>query len=184
MVGLCAISPEACSRRFRGHSRLRWKVIGMHVELSRTYPVPRHRGFEYFMDVRSWTDWTTMDIVDREAAVWENPGDKMRYTRKTSLPGFPLKGEVVLDEVTSDELVLMTLTTTGLPVMPVECRFADAGPGAFTLTLTVHTDDPTGFMWEALERLLFIETLTARDMRSCLDGLEVLCQRPGMANPM
>ena len=151
----------------------------MHVELTRTYPVARHRGFEYFMDVESWTDWTTLDVANPQSAVWHQPGDTIRYTRKGSLPGFPMQGKAVLDEVTSDELVRMTLTTTGLPAMPVECRFTHAGPGAFTLSLAVHTDDPAGFFGDALERLLFVETLTARDMRKCLDGLAgVLVKTP------
>ena len=56
--------------------------------------------------------------------------------------------------------------------MPIECRFTHAGPAAFTITLSVHTEETTGFFEDALQRLLFIETLTTRDMRSCLDGLE------------
>lgn len=144
----------------------------MHVELSRTYPVSRQEGFGYFMDVGSWPDWTTLDVIDSEAPLWRQPGDAVSYTRKTSLPGFPMQGTAVLNEVDLDEVVRMTLTTTGLPEMPVECRFTDAGPGAFTLTLTVHTEDPAGFFGDALQRLLFVETLTARDMRKCLDGLQ------------
>ncbi len=151
----------------------------MQVELSRTYPVPRHHGFEYFMDVGSWADWTTLDVTDVEAAVWQQPGDTIRYSRTSGLPGFPMQGTAVLDEVVADELVRMTLTTTGLPAMPIECRFADAGSGAFTLTLTVHTDDPAGFFQDALQQLLFIERLTARDMRRSLGGLErVLVETP------
>lgn len=143
----------------------------MHIELSRTYPVNRSAGFGYFMDIRFWTDWTTLEVMEPDTADWERPGDAITYARKNSLPGFPMKGTAVLDEVVPDEWVLMTLTTAGLPAMPVECRFSHAGPGAFTLTLTVDTPTPAGFFEDALQRLLFIETLTARDMRSCLDGL-------------
>lgn len=144
----------------------------MHVELSRTYPTARHKGFEYVMDVTSWPEWTTLDVTDPEGATWEQPGDRIEYTRKNSLPGFPLQGAAVLDQLVHDEMVRMTLTTTGLPALPVECRFDHAGPGAFTLTLTVDTEDPIGFFEDALQRLMFVETMTARDMRRCLDGLE------------
>ncbi len=151
----------------------------MHVELSRTYPVSRKRGFDRFMDVKSWTDWTTLEVTNSEAAVWEKPGDTIRYARKTALPGFAMKGEGVLNEVATDVLVRMTMTTAGLPAMPIECQFAHAGRGAFTLTLTIDTDDPPGFFEDALQQLLFVETLTARDMRRCLDGLEkVLARTP------
>lgn len=144
----------------------------MHVELSRTYPVNRRAGFDYFMDLATWSEWTTLEVVDPEDSAWEQPGDTIHYARKGSLPGFPMQGTAVLNRVVTDEVVRMTLTTVGLPELPVECRFAHAGPGAFTLTLTVDTPDPAGFFEDALQRLLFIETLTARDMRSCLDGLE------------
>lgn len=144
----------------------------MHVELTRTFPVSRKRGFDYFMDVTSWTDWTTLDMTNAETVVWEKPGDAIRYSRKTALPGFAMKGEAVLDEVEEDERILMTLTTTGLPAMPVACRFAHAGRGAFTLTLTVDTVDPSGYFEDALQQLLFVEAFTARDMKRCLDGLE------------
>ncbi len=131
------------------------------------------------MDVCSWPEWTTLDLLDPQEAVWGKPGDAVRYARKSALPGFPMKGEAVLDEVAPDELVRMTLTTKGLPPMPVECRFAHAGPGAFTLRLIVRTDDPRGFAWDALQRLLFLEALIARDMRNCLDGLErILVKAP------
>lgn len=144
----------------------------MDIELSRTYPVARRKGFEYFMDVGSWSDWTTLDVVAPDEAAWERPGDTIRYARKTSLPGFPIQGTATLDDVTPDESVRMTLSTRGLPAMPVDCRFTHAGPGAFTLTLTVHTEDPVGFFEDALQRLLFLEAVTARDMRRCLAGLE------------
>lgn len=151
----------------------------MHVELTRTYPVARQKGFEYFMDVGSWAEWTTLEVTAPEEAVWQQPGDTISYSRKSGLPGLPMQGTAVLDEVRPDELVRMTLTTSGLPELPVECRFTNAGPGAFTLTLTVHTVDPAGFVADALQRLLFIEILIARDMRSCLDGLdETLTTRP------
>lgn len=124
------------------------------------------------MEIGSWSEWTTLDVVDPEVASWQQAGDAIRYSRKSSLPGFAMKGRAVLDDVVPDELVRMTLTTSGLPEMPVECRFTHAGPGAFTLTLTVETADPPGFFGDALQQVLFVESMTARDMRLCLDGLE------------
>jgi hypothetical protein len=167
---ICIAGEGARSTGLRTEERA--EVISVHVELTRTYPVARNKGFDYFMDVRSWTDWTTLDVADSEAVKWELSGDEIRYSRKSSLPGLSMQGKAVLDEVTPQEMVRMTMTTRGLPEMPVECRFAHAGPGAFTLTLTVHTADSPGFVGDALQRLMFIEKMTARDMRKCLDGLE------------
>jgi len=144
----------------------------MHVELSRTYPLSRGKGFAYFMDISTWDDWTTLTILDADTTSWREPGDVVNYTYATPIAGVPLKGSAVLDEVTPEELVKMRLRTAGLPDTPVECRFGHSGPGAFTLTLTVHTEDPAGFFAGALQQITMMETFVARDMRKCLDGLE------------
>lgn len=144
----------------------------MDIELSRTYPLSRSKGFAYFMDVATWDDWTTLTVIDPEKTSWRDPGDLVNYTYSMPIAGVPLKGSAVLDEVVQDELVKMRLCTTGLPDTPVECRFGHAGPGAFTLTLSVHTEDPPGFFGGALQQLTMMETFVERDMRKCLDGLE------------
>lgn len=145
----------------------------MHVKLARTYPVPVHDAFAFFMDIKSWADWTTLEVLNPEASAWEHPGDIISFTRKRSLSGLPMRGDIALDEVKTNELVRMTLRSPGvLPEIPVECRFVAAGAGALTLTLAVDTEDPPGFVWGALERLAFLENLIVRDMHRCLDGLE------------
>lgn len=58
----------------------------MHVEPTRAYPAARHRGFDYFMDFGSRTDWTTLDVVDPEAAAWHQPGDAIQYARMRFRP--------------------------------------------------------------------------------------------------
>lgn len=124
------------------------------------------------MDIGSWGVWSTLEVLDSETATWEQPGDEIRYERRTPLPGLPMRGKAALDEVIPDELVRMTMTTTGLSDLPIECRFDHAGSAAFTLSLEVDTEDPAGFFEDALERILFMEILIERDMRSCLEGLE------------
>ena len=143
-----------------------------HVELSRTYPVSRSKGFAYFMDVAAWDEWTTLTVVEPETTVWREPGDVVNYRYATPIAGVPLNGSAMLEEVRPEELVKMRLRTTGLPDAPVECAFSHAGLGAFTLTLMVHAEDPPGFFGAALQQLTMMETFAARDMRRCLDGLE------------
>lgn len=152
----------------------------MDVELKRTYPVSLQRGFEFFKDVRTWSDWTVLSIADPETAAWNEPGDEVRYSYRPPIPGFTLPGVATLDELIPDELIRMTLTGRGLPPMPVECRFDEAGPGAFTLRLRVHTDPPAGFFGDGLERLFWFEGFVARDMKRCLEQLEAALTQPAV----
>lgn len=144
----------------------------MDIDLSRTYPISRKRGFDYFMDIATWNDWTTLTVQEPETTSWRAPGDVVNYTYRTPIAGVPLKGSAVLDELEPGEVVKLRLRTLGLPDTPVECRFRHSGPGAFTLTLSVHTEDPPGFFGAALQQLTMMESFVARDMRKCLDGLE------------
>lgn len=149
------------------------EVALVDVELTRTYPISRHKGFELFMDVGGWAEWTVLRPAEPEKIVWKKKGDSFEYVYKSPIGGVSMPGTAVLDKIVPDEMVRMTLTTKGLPEMPVECEFAHSGPGAFTLVLKVHTKPAEGFWGDALQRILWIEGFVARDMKRCLEGFDL-----------
>ena len=142
----------------------------MHLELSRTYPVSRHDGFAYVMDLGTWPQWSALDILDAEHAAWSEPADTVHFRRKDKPSGAPVIGSIVLDEVVPDDLIRLTLNHPGMPALPLECRFASAGSSAFTLSLKVHSDDPLADIADALESFLFIESFASRDLQEGLVG--------------
>ena len=162
--------------RVRRHAAIktqpRRKHLPMHLELSRTYPVSRHEGFTYVMDVRTWPQWLALDVDDVKTSAWKQPGDTVRYQRKATLAGARVFGSIVLDEVVPDDLIGITLNHPGMPSLPLECRFSPAGPHAFTLSSKVHSVGPLADIADALESFLFIESFASRDLQDGLLGLD------------
>ena len=142
------------------------------VELSRTYPVPRKKGFDYVMDVGTWAEWSPFLVAEPMGVKWEKKRDLVEFTYRTPI-GFPVTGAARLKKVVAGELIDLMLMMPGIPDLPVTCEFAHAGPGAFTLTMRVRVEEPEGFWADAWQRLMMTEPLVKRDIKRCLDGLEL-----------
>ena len=116
----------------------------MDVELSRTFPVPRKKGFEYVMDVGTWAAWSPFSVAEPAGVKWEKKRDLVEFAYRTPL-GFPVTGAARLKKVVADELIGLTLMMPGIPDLPLTLEFAHAGPGAFTLMIKVHVEEPESF---------------------------------------
>ena len=144
----------------------------MDVELSRTYPVPRKKGFQYVMDVGTWAEWSPFSVAEPAGVKWEKKRDLVEFAYRTPL-GFPVTGAARLKKVVADELVGLTLMMPGIPDLPLVLEFAHAGPGAFTLTIKVHVEEPESFWADAWQRMMMLTPMVKRDIKRCLDGLEL-----------
>lgn len=143
----------------------------MRVELTRTYPVPRKKAFDYLDDFRTWPSWYTgvLEIIDDATAAWDEAGDKVRFAYK--LLGRRLEGECTLDDVVEAELVEFTATMPMVGDVHQKWSYRDAGEGAVTLTVGMETEEPTSIYGKMIDRMV-IPRVLERDLRHTLDHLE------------
>lgn len=145
----------------------------MRTDMTRTFPVPLKKGFDYATDFRTWPDWYVgmAEILDPDDATWIEPGDELRFAYK--LLGRRLEGTAILDEMRDAELVKFHSEVPGLPVVYFEYRYREAGDQAFVLTAIMETEEPTSFFGKAIDRMVLPVALE-RDLRHSLENLDTI----------
>lgn len=145
----------------------------MRTDMTRTYPVPLKKGFDYATDFRTWPDWYVgmAEILDPEDVTWIEPGDEVRFAYK--LLGRRLEGRAILDEMREAELVRFHTEVPGLPVVYFEYRYREVGDQAFVLTAMMETEEPTSFFGKAIDRMVLPVALE-RDLRHSLENLDTI----------
>lgn len=143
----------------------------MRVELTRTFPVPRKKAFDYLDDFTTWPAWYSgvLEILEADKAAWNAPGDKVRFAYK--LLGRKLEGECTLDEVHEGELVKFTAEMAMVGEVHQEWIYSDAGEEAFTLKAIMETSEPTSFFGKMIDHTV-IPRMLERDLRHTMDTLE------------
>jgi len=145
----------------------------MRTEVSRTFPIPLKKGFDYIDDFRLWPDWYTgiTKIVEPETGTWMEPGDSVKFHYR--MLGRRMDGVLTLDERLPGELVRMHSEILGLPNVHFDYHYKSTGPEAFTLKIVMEVDEeqPVAFFGKVLDKLLLPRTLE-RDLKHSLDHLE------------
>lgn len=143
----------------------------MRVDLTKTFPVPRKKAFDYLDDFRTWPSWYAgmLEIIEPDKALWSSPGDKVRFAYK--LLGRRLEGECTLEEVREAEFVKFTATIPTVGDVHQEWYYSDAGDAAFSLRVIMETTEPTSFFGKVIDKMV-IPRVLERDLRNTLDALE------------
>jgi uncharacterized protein YndB with AHSA1/START domain len=143
----------------------------LRVELTRTYPVPRKKAFDYLDDFTTWPTWYTgiLEILEPDNAVWNTAGDKVHFAYR--LLGRRLEGECTLTEVRDGELVKFTATMPMVGEVHQEWFYSNAGEDACTLKVSAETAEPTSYFGKVIDKMVIPRALE-RDLRHTLDNLE------------
>ena len=143
----------------------------MRKEITRTFPVPRKNAYDYLVDFHTWPLWYTgvIEILEPEKAVWEKPGDIVRYAYK--LLGRRMEGQVVLEEMDPAVYVKMMSTIPTVGESHFEWFYSDAGDDSFTLKVVMETEEPTKLFGKIIEKTL-LPKLLERDLMSTFDHLD------------
>ena len=142
----------------------------MRTEMTRTYPVPLKKGFDYIDDFRMWPAWYVgmTNIIDPETGAWGAPGDRVKFGYK--LLGRHLEGVAILEEWRDAELAKFRTEVPGLPVFHFTYHYLDAGHEAFILKVEMEGDEPTSFFGKAIDRML-LPRMVERDLERSLENL-------------
>lgn len=142
----------------------------MHTELTRTYPVPLKKGFDYIDDFRMWPDWYVglTHLIEPEKGAWSEPGDEVRFQSK--LLGRRIEGRCVLDEKTEGEMARYHVVVPSLPIVHFAWHYTGAGPEAFTAKVEMETEEPTSFFGKTIDRTLLPRVLE-RDLKRSMENL-------------
>ncbi len=143
----------------------------MRIELSRTFPIPVKKGFDYLLDYRTWPNWYSgiMEMLDPDMAAWSEPGDKVRFTYK--LLGKRLEGEAVLEEKAEPQFAKLTSKIEGLPPVHQHWKYREAGPEAFVLEVVFEGEEATSFLGKTIDRWVLPRTVE-RDLKASLENLD------------
>ncbi|MDJ0790767.1 MAG: hypothetical protein QNJ71_02620 [Acidimicrobiia bacterium] len=132
----------------------------MRLEMTRTFPVPRQRGWDYVEDFHTWPEWMDADLVDPDESARAKPGDTVRL--RTTLLGVPMHGSLILEEMVSPEMSRTLYRWPGWPDIHVEQRYSHAGPSAFTMELIASSDEDEGWLGTAIAWLMVNTPLMMR----------------------
>ena len=143
----------------------------MRTELTRTFPVPLKKGFDYTDDFKIWPSWYAgmTHIIEPETGEWAAPGDRVRFGYK--LLGRHLEGVSILEERVDGEMARFRTEVPGLPVFHFEYRFAAAGSEAFVLKVTMESEEPTSFFGKTIDRML-LPKVVERDLARSIENLD------------
>ena len=152
----------------------------MRLEMTRTFPVSRQRGWDYAEDFHTWPEWMDVELIDPDECAREKPGDTVRVAGR--LLGLPIHGSLILEELAVPEMSRTLYRWPGWPDMHVEQHYSHAGPGAFTMDLIVYVDESEGWLGKTIAWLMANFPLMMRQqVQSDFDRLDDAF-RQGLAN--
>ncbi|MFO7548958.1 MAG: hypothetical protein R6X29_08850 [Acidimicrobiia bacterium] len=135
--------------------------MSVRFEMLRTFPVSRTKGYALMRDLSRWSMWSPVEV----------DVDEMSFTFTPLGVGF--SGDLsVVDEV-EHETCGFVFSAPGFPEVDMRWWFSHAGPGAFTLRLTVATD-PKDWWQQVVEKGAFMVPTLRRSLRRALDDLELM----------
>lgn len=143
----------------------------MRKEISRTFPVPRKKAYDYLVDFHNWPLWYSglIEILEPDTAAWAMPGDKVGFVYK--LLGRRLEGECLLEEMEPAEYVKMTTSMPAVGETHFEWFYSDAGDDSVTLRAIMETEEPTRLFGKLIDKTVLPKFLE-RDLTSTFDHLE------------
>ncbi len=100
----------------------------MHLEIARTFPISRNRGYDYMRDLTKWHEWMPMTVDAKEMTFIYNPVKAIGFD-----------GKLAVLEETRNEMCSFSFDTAGFPPVEMKWTFSHAGPSAFTLRLLLTT---------------------------------------------
>lgn len=139
----------------------------MKYEFVKTYPATRKTGFEFFMDLARWSEWTPFEVEAPEKAKFAKKGDEIAVTYRRF--GIPLHGTVTLDRVGAGELIEATLRFPG--AMDIHERFELHGSGtrAFVLTASLEMEQAEHWYGKGLQWMSMTPLMMRWELRRSLD---------------
>ncbi len=165
-------------------------MIVVRTDMTRRYPVPLKKGFDYIDDFKTWPNWYVglTEILRPEEAAWNTPGDEVRFAYR--LLGRRVEGKAILDEHRDTELVEFHTEVPGLPVVHFEYLYEEgelpiqrnvlgppfraiSGEKGFVLRVIMETEEPTSFFGKAIDRMLLPVALE-RDLGHSLENLDTI----------
>ncbi len=143
----------------------------MRIELTRTFPVPLKKAFDYLDDYTTWPAWYSgmIEILHDDKCAWAKPGDEVHFAYK--LLGRRLEGLCILEEMREYELVKLTSKMPAVGDVRFEWKYEEAGDESFTLNTIMETDEPTSFFGKIVDKTV-IPRMLERDLRHTMEHLE------------
>lgn len=132
----------------------------MHVEVVRTFPIARSKGYAFMRDLTRWSSWTPVSVAVDEMAFSFSP-----------MRGITFSGDLAVVDEVPEETCEFVFTTVGFPDVAMTWSFRHAGPGAFTLHCEIVTE-PADWWAQVVEAGSFLRPTLRRELVSSLDLLE------------
>lgn len=152
----------------------------MRFEMTRTFPVPRQKGWDYIEDFHTWPEWRNVDIVDPDDATWAKPGDVVKVSGR--MLGLRFPGELILEDLVVPEMSRTLYRWPGWPDVHVEQHYSHAGPGAFTARIVAYVDEDAGMLGRSTAWLMtHVPFMMQREVRADLDRLDAVFRAGGAA---
>jgi len=143
----------------------------MRAEISREFPVPLKKGYDYLVDWRMFPQWRVgmVEVLNPETAAWSNPGDKFRFAYR--MLGRTVEGESVLEDIREQELLRFTSTVPGLGSVTETWRYQPIEDELFAISVVMESTEPTSFFGKVIDRTL-MPRVVERDLERTFDNLQ------------
>jgi hypothetical protein len=140
----------------------------MHLEMSRTFPVPRKEGFAYVIDPATWAEWSPIEIGKPEEVRFSKAGDLVAFTYRPV--GIPIHGKATIEAITPGEFTEILFTQRAFSDVKMRWEFDNAGAHAFTMRVTVDWDDDQWWL-KTMHFLSLVPAAIRRDIGRSFDRL-------------
>jgi hypothetical protein len=152
----------------------------MLLEMTRTFPVSRQRGWDYVEDFRTWPQWMDVELIEPDESARKAPGDTVRVAGRWL--GLAIHGSLILEELVAPERSRTLYRWPGWPDVHVEQHYSHAGPGAFTMDVIVYVDENEGWLGQSIAWLMAnVPLMMRQQVQSEFDRLDSAF-RKGLAN--
>jgi hypothetical protein len=140
----------------------------MRYEFSRTLPAPRREGYAYMTDLTTWGGWSPIEIPDADSVGFDEAGDSASFVYRPV--GIPVRGTMHLVDLRPGESWTVRFEQKGFADVEMSWSFSNAGAHAFTVDVTVETQDID--WWDTLyEWIALVPVWIRRDLRRALETL-------------
>lgn len=145
-------------------------MTAVRTDVTRTYPIPVKKGFDYCDDFKTWPAWYVgmSEIIHPEEGRWHEIGDEVRFGYK--LLGRHVEGVATLEERREMELVRFRTEVPGLPVFHFAYHYREVDPESFEMMVTMETEEPTSFFGKTIDRMLLPKVIE-RDLIRSMENL-------------
>jgi hypothetical protein len=141
----------------------------MHLEMSRTFPVPRKDGFAYIINPETWEEWSPIEVAQPEEVQFGKVGDLVAFTYRPL--AFPIHGQVTLEAIEPGDMAKLLFAQRGFTDVTMRWEFANAGAHAFTLHVVMDWEDE-GWWQKTVHYLSLMPPAIRRDVTKAFDRLQ------------